>query len=179
MAFKIKVNQASLDAVERIVIDRLKQISEDKNLLNESANVLIQDIKFETRKGNSIPSQTKLKSLAKDTIKERKKLSETNTTQQTFSAKRSNLTLTGQLLDALTAIINKNTVAIRATGQRTGYKRRKRDGSIVQDNPRITNEELARFVSDDRPFIGVREKVKQRLAILARRFVRRALGRRR
>ena len=153
----------------------LEQVVE--NIVEESAPRIgkraVDYIKGETRSGNQLQDgkKTKFPSLKRSTRNQREYLSQFNRTHSTFSATRSNLTLTGQLVDAVKFEVNGNTITVFVDkSNRTGYK----TGSSTLKS--ITNEALAEFLDDKGfGFLGLDKKGEQ---IVVREFeaaLRRAL----
>ena len=70
--------------------------------LERAARFVVNNIKDNTRKGKSVVTDSAFKALSPYTIEKRKKLGQTNRTHPKFKPNFSNLTLTGQLLNALT-----------------------------------------------------------------------------
>lgn len=147
-------------------------------------------LKTTTRRGN-IGDPRKLKPLSESYIEYRKGLRKSGKTKSTkllrkaglkkfannlemrkfgefFSPARSNLTLTGQMLDALKADIDQN------SGQAIVYV----DDTSRKDSD-LTNKQVAEKVAQDgRPFMGIDRVGRDRIRRTAQAFVRRKLKRR-
>lgn len=178
MAIKIKISKSSIRLAERQTKDLLQAIIKDKDLLNEIGTNAVEDIKFQTRRGRSIPKgEEKFKALSPSWSEFRKKTEFKSNLSDVFAPRRSNLSLSGQLIDSIKhKITSQNTILIEADGIRDPYRYvSKRTGEIKEIKSRIDNKELSKFVSIDRPFIGIRERVQIRITRLAQAFIRRAL----
>lgn len=110
-----------------------------KNLMKQLGEVAIEKIVKRTRKGYGVPktnaSREKLKPLSVKYIERRKR----SKLDKTTSARKSNLTFTGQMLRSMRVK--------EATNRRVrwGPNKRRRKGGL-------TNEELGEIVSEQRPF---------------------------
>lgn len=164
---RVEINEESLKKVEANVRKAFDNVVKSKEMMNEIGSLLIQDIRFETRRGNSIPFGSKLKPLKDSTIKTRKYLDGRIRTGDAYSPRRSNLTMSGQLLDSLSYIIEgAGKIAIKLLGTRQPYT----PGS----RPRA-NAEVGKYVAEaGRPFVGVTDKTKGRINKLIVRAIRRA-----
>lgn len=106
----------------------------------------------------------------------RKYISESTDTHSTFSPNRSNLTITGQLLDAITRVISSTgTLTVKFIDSiHRPYKIKTRKG-LMDVGKSITNDKLAQYVEKDRPFFKVREALMPRLKAIAIKYIRRKL----
>lgn len=176
MTFKVKISQKSLDQASAQTKKILNDVLKDPVLLNEVGLVAQTDIKGQTRSGNSIPLNQKLKPLSESWKEKRKGIAEASGASDVFSKTRSNLSLTGQLIESVKYEVNKNQVTIAAQGERKPYQYKTKKGDLKTIKSDLDNSELSEYVSKDRPFIGLREKVKERILSLALRFMRRSLN---
>lgn len=206
--FKVKFDQKALDKSESDVKELFKKVINSKALLKEVGDTVITDIKFQTKRGKSIPKDLQpFKPLSKSWRKEREKLSKYNKTSEVYSKNRSNLSFTGQLLDSLTYVANAGKILLKFTGIHkaydfeylTYYVRRKKtrrtannktvkgfanNGNLVFVNTNrsgigktgedIPNSELAKYVQEDRPFLGVRDQIKERIKLTVLKYLRRS-----
>lgn len=106
----------------------------------------------------------------------RKYISESTKTHPTFSPKRSNLTITGQLLNAMTRTVSSlGTLTIKFINSiHTPYKIRTSKGLRDVGKP-IDNDKLAEYVNAKRPFFGVRKTLLPQLKTIVIRYIRRNL----
>lgn len=209
MAFKVKLNDASVKQVEANVRLAFEKVIANKEMLGEVGQTIVDDVRFQTRRGKSIPNDlAPLKPLSKKWKEKRKELAQSNETSDVFSPARSNLSLTGQLLNSFNYIIRgAGKLLLRFEGTHEPYKfnyreyyvrkikakRRINKGPItgfsngsglqfVNTNrqgvgtlgDRITNEKLAKYVAEDRPFVGLRPKIKERCKQIVLRYLRRS-----
>lgn len=187
MGISVKLDNKSVARVEKSVRESFEKVINNQNLLKDIGTVVIKDIQFQTRKG-------KLKPLSDEWVNERKKIAKATATHPAYSARRSNLTLTGQLLDSLKIIYSKaGEVIIEATGIHRPYKANylKSWYRIGQSGKRhlvkssntgmrtigesIENKKLAEYVADQgREFMKVREGLNRQLKNLVVAYIRRS-----
>jgi hypothetical protein len=178
MSLKFEVNQRSIDALESNTRQAFEKVIRNRELLNDIGETIITDIKFQTRRGNSIPTKSKLKPLSKEWIEKRLAIDEAQATGQAFSPRRSNLTASGQLLDSLKSkITGVGKIIVEATGSRIPYfyttKRKGVQQRKKSNEP--TNEELAEYVAEQgRPFLGIRDAIRDRIKRQVVAFIRRS-----
>lgn len=176
MSFTFKINKKSVENLDSSIKKAFDKVIRSQAMLNEIGNSITSDIVDQTRnKAKSIPDKSRLASLSKGWIERRKKLSDYNETDSTFAPTKSNLTFTGQLLNALMhkiTGIGKLQVGFFDSVHEP-YKNK--DGKSI-GNP-IKNEDLARYVAEQgRPFIGIRDLTKRKINRIVRTYVRRALN---
>lgn len=190
MGISVKLDNKSVARVEKSVRESFEKVINNQNLLKDIGTVVIKDIQFQTRKTR----KGELKSLSDEWIDERKKIAKATATHPAYSARRSNLTLTGQLLDSLKIIYSKaGEVIIEATGIHRPYKASylKSWYRIGQSGKRhlvkssntgmrtigesIENKKLAEYVADQgREFMKVREGLNRQLKNLVVAYIRRS-----
>jgi len=136
-----------LDRIFKQINDEVDNLGRSRRL-RELGSFAAELIRKRTRKGFGVArpggNRRKLKRLARSTIEYRtryKKLLSSKT-----SPRKSNLTFTGQLLDSIKLKVTKGRVTI-------GPRGRRRD--IFGRSSRTTNEQVAVFVSKDRPFMSL------------------------
>lgn len=169
---KFKLNDQSVKDAQDSISAKVKQIISDKELLTQLGNTIVTDVKFQTRRGVSSKTGEKLRPLTKEWVDRRSKIASSTGTADTYSARRSNLTLTGQLLDSFQVVaINKAKVILNFVGIHKPYTNV--GGKKV--GREIPNEKLAEYVQILRPFLGVRPTLIQQLKNIAIRFIRRKL----
>lgn len=178
MAFDVKVNQESLKNVEanvRTVIDR---VFNNKQMLQLIGQTVIDDVKFQTRRGKSIPQGgSSFDSLSPKWIAERQKIAAVQKVSDVFKSNRSNLTITGELLDSMDVVkVKKGGLTIDFVGKHSPYRAQSTRGTGVKTIGKpIDNKLLAKYVAENgRPFMGVRLALKQRLNRIVVGFIRRA-----
>ncbi len=124
-----------------------------------------------TRTGKSLPTNGKQKALAPSTVKSRERLAKTNAVQETFSAKRSNLTLTGQLLESIKVLANtsKAEVVLVPKGARKPYVNK--NGKPQKRTP--TNEQVATYLAEKGfTFMGIDDPTKKQMVKAVKAFLR-------
>ncbi|MEM4359721.1 MAG: hypothetical protein QXT45_04275 [Candidatus Bilamarchaeaceae archaeon] len=123
------------------------------------------DIVGQTRSGISVVTGRPFKPLKEGWIKIRQKIIANMGARPFVSASRSNLSLSGELLDSLDYNIEKTGLAFRAkfkfVGTHKPYRYLGSRGKMVTIGGRISNDELAKILDRDRPFIGVRPKLQE------------------
>jgi hypothetical protein len=178
MSLRFEVSQASVDALESNTRAAFEKVIRNKELLNDIGETIITDIKFQTRRGNSIPGKSKLKPLTSKWIEKRRSIDEAQNTGQAFSPRRSNLTASGQLLESLKhKIVGAGKVIVDATGSRIPYFYTTKRKGIQQRKKKHepTNEELAEYVAEQgRPFLGIRDAIRDRIKRQVVAFIRRS-----
>lgn len=172
MSFEVKLDQKSVVRAEETVRQAFKKVINNKEMLNEIGTTLVKDIQFQTKRGVSIPNESRISPLSASWIERRDSLSSVNSTSEVYGKRRSNLSFTGQLLNSVKHfILGPGKIEIKATGNRQPYKNL--NGTNQKNTP--SNEELADFVAEQgRKFIGVRAEMKPRLRKIVLGFIRRS-----
>jgi|694.fasta_scaffold02549_29 hypothetical protein len=174
---RLKINQKSIDRLESDVKFKLKSVLENKQMLNEVGTLAVDMLKFSSRKGTSPVTGEKFKRLSKPWIKKRAKIAESTRIHPAYSKSRSNLTLTGQLMDAITHSVVGRTVRIVFDGFHEPYSIKTKKG-ISRVGKRIRNADLARFVAEaGRAFFGFGRVMEQKLLAQAKKIVIRYIRR--
>jgi len=153
---------------------KMKNKLEDSTLLKEIAELVVYNIKGYTRKGKTMVTDGNLKTLEKSTIKNRKYLAKNNPTHPSFKPPKSNLTITGQLLDALVYRIK--TVGSKITIYFNNNIRKPYKGNKGQPiSKTITNYDLYKHLKRDRPVLDTNEKLSKQIVQRVKRFLRRSI----
>lgn len=175
---KFNFKPLSIKVAEDDVRKKLKKLTQDEELLNQIGDRMIQDLKFQARKGTNPVTGGKFIPLSPKWIKERQKIAEAQSVHETFKANRSNVTITGQLLDALRRNVLGRKLIIFFDGIHKPYKakrvRNTGQGNRTIGKP-IKNSLLAEYVNQIRPFFIVREKLLPQLKSIVIRYIRRNL----
>lgn len=176
---KLKFNQATIDKIQAQTTLNINEMIKSPALLSELGDVVIKDIKRIARTGKNPITGGKFIPLSKGWIKRRGQLAETNQTDPTYKQNRSNITFTGQLLNSMGKRINKNILQIMFEGIHRRYNRSisllKRSGKPLKTPKQLTNEQLAQYVGELRPFFYVRETLLPQLKSVVIRYIRRKL----
>lgn len=170
MMFKIKIDQASLDRVEKNVKDAFNKVIRNQTMLNELGETIVVDIQGVNRSGKS-PKGNKHPSLSESSKRNRRYLSKYNQTHETYSEGRSNVTITGELLDSLESESKRpGEVVVTAVGNHSKYK-----GKTKSIGKAVANEKLIKFLKDKGfNIMGIREKLLPRLRRTVIAYIRRA-----
>lgn len=141
-----------IDQLIKSIKDSLENVESTRNMKKLADEMALQ-IKKRTREGFGTPKgsrgrgiKERLKPLSQSTIDSRKRLRGKGQLSGKTSPSKSNLTETGQLLDSLRGRVPRKGEA--EVSLRSG-RRSKGKGK------RITNDEVAFFVSGDRPFLDL------------------------
>jgi hypothetical protein len=169
----VKVTGGFSKVISDLVQDNLRE------LLTLAGAEGLKSIQGETRRGNNLLNEdgkVKLKPLENSTVRSRTSLARYNDTHPVFSPKRSNLTITGQLLDALEYSVQGNKVTITVQdSRRTPYQGR---GGPHQGNP-PTNRDVAIYQAEmGRDFVQIDNQTLGRIRRLLTQSIRRILSRR-
>jgi hypothetical protein len=154
---KVKVNITAAELIRDIRVT--------PKTLVEIGDFWTKRIQGFTRSGKSLATGERIAALSAGYIRHRAAYQ--GPKGNPFAPNKSNLTLTGQLLNSLkpTANYTRQSVTVNATGTRT-------DG--------LTNDKLAGYVSEQgRPFLGLDEKGRARMIRLIIDDLRRTLKKRR
>jgi hypothetical protein len=144
------------------ILNMTKVTSSISDLLSRLPPVLFQvigrrSVKYiqeQTAKGFSVAQgdqKVSFKALSSAWIKRRKELSRFNRTSKSYQPSKSNLSFTGQLLKSLAFTVTGRRVSVGASGPRKPYKTSK--GAKPGKAP--TNAQVAEYVSEERPFLGL------------------------
>lgn len=175
MSFTFKISEQSIKNVEKSVRTTFRKVISNNKMLGEIGDIIVTDVVEQTRNNEkSIPNKMKdLPLLRESWIKRRDILSNYNQTNEAYDSGRSNLTFTGQLLDSLTwAITRAGQLKVYFQGIHKPYKSVKKKKPLGKE---ITNEQLAKYVSKTRPFVGVRPAIRLRVSRLVKSYMKRAL----
>lgn len=168
---KVKVN---IDQAQKNLRERFKKASEDTSLLKDIGETVVKNAKGEARLGKEPSTGEKFKPFAdnKRYPKQRKRIADRLGQGRNFKPKKSNLTITGQLIESIDFEIVDKKVNLR-----------------FDDSPRIpygegdapTNDELGRYHREGlgnlpkRDLLGVSEKTEKTVANKIRAFFRRTV----
>lgn len=174
---KLKLNRKSLDRIEADTKARLNRVLSNKEMLGEVGDMAIDMIRQNTRKGTSTVTDQKFAPLSKPWIKTRDRIASSQGTHPTYAKKRSNLTLSGQLLDSMKRSVVGRMVTIFFDGTHIPYRIQTRNG-ISRVGKLIKNSRLAQYVAEQgRPFFGFSKAFESKLLAQVKRVVIRYIRR--
>lgn len=140
------------------VKDLLKKVRKDERWKKEASEVVINNIKISTRLGKNIKDSSKQPALERSTIEKRRHLAKSNPKGISFKPEKSNLTMTGQLLNSLERKNDPERVVIGLSEERQPYLNK--NGTKGKNPP--SNEQIARYLKEQgREFLGFNEKLKK------------------
>lgn len=171
----VRVRVKPTARLQKSVRRNLKKVLQSRSLLEGIGALVLKATKGFSRQGKEPGSLDSFKALDKDTtVPHRKYLAKHNQTSDVFSPGRSNLSLTGQLLESLRVKISrpKSQIFVQPSGTRRPYKGK--NGPIKQSI--TSNKKLAEILGKDRPFLRVSSLVRKQIENHIRRFLRRSLG---
>lgn len=126
-------------------MDSAREILADSALKAEVGQFAVERVKYQARVGSPFNSNDSFPGLKASTIRNRKYLAKNNPPHPTFDPEFSNLTITGEFLDSLTAIDEGDTVLRLAfTGMHKYYRGAK--GQRISKT--IMNATLAKYLSE-------------------------------
>jgi hypothetical protein len=170
---EIKVSTRGLKMKFDDVQKRIKEVLSDYDVMSGVASVIEKDIRRQTRNGLD-PDGAPLKELTTTWIEKRRTIEDSKHGAYKFD--RSNLTVTGQLLDALRIVPEQGPLSNARrflyffVGQHSGYS-----FENAKDSKSISNDKLGKYVQDQgRNFVGVRESLVPRIKRMLVAAIRRA-----
>lgn len=170
----IKFNRQKLQAD---IIKRIDKVIDADPLKKDIGIFATTRLRFEARKGTPLNDERNFPPLKPITIDNREYLARFNRTHPAFNEARSNVTLTGQLLNALGFQVISRGVELLFIGERRPY--RTGPNSVANDTP--TNQEVADYLAEKgfRVFtkkgIESDRKFSSNITQIVRRFLRRSL----
>lgn len=130
-------------------------------------------LKEEIRKGINPQTGKKYRRLEKSTIESRRRLSQSNNTHPDFRLRKSNLTLTGALIDALKSRFSKSSsiLTIFISGEHPGYKGK--SGKQIKGSRKANAKIAGALAEQGRPILGISKKFAQEITRSIERALRR------
>ena len=162
------------------LLRRFNKVKENKQLQKDIGEFIVARIKAEARRGRPLNDSRKFKPLKSLTIASRKRLAQFNKTHPTFSPRKSNLTFTGQLIDAVDYEVKDNDIFILvADSQRSPI----RTGPNSRQRKTPTNQRLQQFLIDISKSFAIftgkglksEPRIAKRVKSIVLRFLRRSL----
>ena len=196
MAKKTSVKISGVGEAKNNALKFINQQTKDKQFLNEIAKEAVTQIQKRTQAGLE---DYKQKPLTESTIISREILAEANTPGNFFKKNRSNLTMTGQLLESIIYAVQFTTSEItiklnpfrrknvlpQSIGALAGSKPKKKQGQYYalyetmkkEKNPNKTNPQIQKDLKDKgREFLFLSSKVNQLLESKIAQQLRRKLA---
>ena len=187
MSLTFKLNQESVRKSEDTVRRAFDRVIKSRNMLTLLGDTIVKDIQFQTRRGVSSVTGNQFKRLGDTTgskkwVKLRGQIAAAQGTHAAYSQKRSNLTLSGQLLDAVNYTIQPARINFFFTGTHQPYRAAYSERSRKSKSRKVSrtigkplqNAKLADYVSLLRPFFGVRKSLYPRLNRMVVAAIRRS-----
>lgn len=175
MIFKVKDQSVFLRLEERFR-KKFEVVLNNKDFLNEVGEFAADRIRYQARVTKPLNSSGDFPDLKESSVKSRRYLAQHNAVDETFAAERSNLTITGQLLNSLKHVVKgAGLIAIEFTGRHTGY--RTGGGKTASHK----NKQIADWLSE-KGFVVFDKSIKDnkqfraRIKSIALQYVRRAIA---
>lgn len=177
MTYRVRTNIQGLQNIRSRIEKVFNEVLKDKANADEIGNAISEEHKRMIRTGKSPADGNSFKKLAKSTVKRRDWLAKYNATHEKYSKGKSNLTFTGQLVEAITFKFDgRNKYDIYVDGTRREPYRGK-SGSYSSNIP--NNQEVAKHQRQQgRPMLGITEKMRGIVNRLMIRNLRRLLRKR-
>ena len=121
MKLKLKLNEKTLKRVEDDTRERLNRVLSNRDLLNEVGALAIDMMRQSIRKGISPLTGVRFNRLSKSWEAKRENIARTSPTHPAYAKTRSNLTLTGQLVDSISRFIKGKIITLQFTGTHQPY----------------------------------------------------------
>jgi len=177
--FKFNLKVDSLRIVSDGVRKSLDSVIRNNDLLGEIGQFSVERIKYQARIGKPLNEDGDFRPLKQSTVKHRRYLEKHNPVHDTYKAQRSNLTLTGKLLDSLRYEVKRpGVLSLYFSGQHPGYK------TGAGSTNRESNSQIIKwlfkkgFVVFDKS-LNTNNKFKSRIKTMVLRHLRRAIATRR
>jgi hypothetical protein len=174
MSFKVKIDPSSVNRALSSIVRNVEGVVKSKPMYQEIGDFTVERVKFQARTENPFNVKKKFKKLKPSTIKTRRYLEKHNATHPTYKDDRSSMTLTGQLLDGLTAIASSDGVTVKYDGIHDGYRTGTSRGKPQK------NETIAQYLAE-KGFVAFDDSIQnnvqflKRVVGIVRTYLRRAL----
>lgn len=166
MATKVKI--LGVKKVAASVARGINKAIADNNIYKDAHELLEKEIRI----GKNPKTGRAYKKLAPSTVENRRRLAKTNSTHTSYAANRSNLTLTGKLLEGLFSRFNKSKgiLTVDVKGQHPGYKGQKKK---IKGSSKSRKEIVDHLESQGRFVLQTSDKFIQRLVKRIEKSLRR------
>lgn len=158
----------------RAVEKRLNKIKDDIKsdaLKDDIGKESVRYIKGKTRSGTNLETGKKHAPLKDSSIRARQYLDDFNSTDNTYSPKRSNVTFSGQLVESMKfEKVARGVNILFPSDIRKPYKTANKSGKAY------SNKKIYEYlVEQGRGFLGIDDTLKKNITSIIRRFLRRSL----
>lgn len=171
---QVKLDKTQFDRIAADVESRFAKVIASREMKEKISDLVIGDIQKQTRAGKSITDNSSLPPLSSAWKKRRAVIAQSIKTGEGFSPNKSNLTLSGQLLESLKARFSARTISIAPEGIHKPYRVTGRNGKRSTLGRAIPNKQLAVYLEEKGfGFIGLRPEINNRIRLLVQDQVRR------
>jgi hypothetical protein len=177
MGFKVNFNSRQFVDIEAKFRKDIKETLSQPAVMREIGQFLVERIRYQVRTESPLNSDSALPPLRPATVKHRRYLEKYNDTHATYETNRSNLTITGKFLDALTYLVKgPGLLDVFFAGRHPQYKGKggKKIGKEVENADLVKWLAKKGFKVFDRA-INENRTIKQRIRSIALRYIRRGL----
>jgi hypothetical protein len=173
---KIKVNEKSIKTSELAIKSAVQKVLANKKMLQEVGDVVVEDIRFQARRGNFEKVGVASGPFSSGWLRLRRKIALNGKTHEAYSLNRKNVTLTGELLDALTSkVLRSGVIKFLFEGRHKKYQYKGIDGTIKNAGSSSSNADIAAGLEKQGfRFFRVREALQPRLKRIVISYIRRA-----
>ena len=176
MAFKFSIKPNQFLRVEQRLKKDVESILSSEALKTAIGEFSVERLRYQARLGKPLNASESLPNLQPSTVKTRAYLAKYNSTHPTYATARSNLTLTGELLDSLSySDLGDFKLKISFKGEHSRYKSRNGYFGKAIKNQTIAGylAKLGFFIFDET--LNTKKQFINRISNIARQFIRRGL----
>lgn len=172
-----KVRIKGIAAVERNIEQTFEKVRSSKQMRNDIGEFVVGRVQLEARRAKPLNDTRSLPDLKDSTKGIRKGLEKLNPTHPTYKANRSNLTFTGQLIDAVTWLIGKPGVIEIEVEDSLRTPIQTKSGPGDRESNKDVDADLRKrgFVMYTARGIRSEPKVLKRINNIVKKFIRRAI----
>lgn len=176
--FKVKIDTNAVVKLELETTRAVQQILKGEALQKEVGTYMVTAIQYQARVGKPLTQERSLPALKESSIRTRRYLAKHNTTHKAYNEKRSNVTITGALLDSIVYTAEGGddlNLKITFEGKHPGYK--SANGPMGEGPDNLT---LAGYLKDKgfKIFdntIQANQQFTSRIKTICLRYIRRGL----
>ena len=173
-----KVKLKGLGGIEKNIEKTFGKVRTSRAMRDDIGQFLVERVKAEARRAKPLNDTRSFPNLKESTKEIRKALAKTNQTHPTYKANRSNLTLTGQLIDAIIYKLKSGAVISLEIDNnlRRPYVRKNKKPEPAKTNKQIDKELRERgFELYTAKGIDSEPRILKRINGIVRKYVRRAI----